>query len=88
MGRPAIRNEVGRFLAFCAGVAFLGALIVLLTGHGILIRETVTPSSQRLNCDYLTLSGIVTKDLTYGYSGFRPLECPFVVDPNKPTFRA
>ena len=77
----------GRFLGFCAGLALLATLAVLFTGHGIRIRRTLTPETRQFNCDYLTLSGIVTKDFTIGYYGFAGEggTCPFIVDPDKPT---
>ena len=75
----------GRFLAFCAGLALLGALGVVLTGHGLLIRQTITPTSETsLSCDYLTLRGVVTKGTTYGDFNLGRWNCPWVIDPSKP----
>jgi hypothetical protein len=46
----------------------------------------ITPGPARLNCDYLTIRGIVTKDLTYGDLGGGRWDCPFVIDPSRPSW--
>jgi len=76
----------GRFLLFCAGVALLGAVVVLLTGHGLLVRETHPSLSAEFRCDYLTIRGMVSKDFNRGGMFMGRWDCPLVIDPSRATF--
>ena len=76
------RRRVLGFLSFCVGAALLAALAVLLTGNGILVRETV--SEGKLSCRYLTLRGVVTREFGYGDLNFGRWHCDIVADPSRP----
>ena len=70
------------FFAFCVGLVLIVELTALLTGYGILIGET--HSLAKMNCRYLTLGGVVTKDFRYGDFGGERWNCAVFTDPGMP----
>lgn len=75
-------KHVFAFPAFVCGVCLLATLAILLMGNGILVRETVWQG--RINCRYLTLKGMITKEFDYGDINFGRWRCGLVTDPDQP----